>query len=397
MDISDSNQELRNFITPRDSGNCPILFDLKKKSHIDDLTRLFVENKINNVVDDYEEQQLELFEINNPALVFKEDFKGKFAQHLSFLKKDHELWQDGTWVFYPWRSTLVHVLNDKDYQEVRTARNKNLINKDEQDKFYNSTIGIAGLSVGNSIALAIVLQGGARHIKLADHDKLALTNINRIRTGAYNLGILKVEITAREIYEINPYAEIEIFPEGLSMQNIKNFFDGLDIFIDEIDNLAVKYLIRQNAQKKGIAVVMAIDNGDNGIIDIERYDKNDNIEFFHGRLGQVSYESLAALDKIGIGRMITKLAGPENVTERMQTSLVQVGKTIVSWPQLGGAALLNGTAVAYCVRKILNKQDLENNRVIISLDEKFTPLYNSEENVEKRLHMTQIFKELLNL
>ena len=68
-----------------------------------------------------------------------------------------------------------------------------------------------------------------------------------------------------------------------------------------------------------------------------------------------------------------------------------MGKTIVSWPQLGGAALVNGAAVAYCVRKILNGQPLEANRALISLDEKLIPDYNTPEAGALRQKVSEDF------
>ena len=142
---------------------------------------------------------------------------------------------------------------------------------------------------------------------------------------------------------------------------------------------------------------MAADNGDNAVVDIERYDQNSRLPFFHNRMGKVAYEELKKLDKFGIGRTITKHIGPENVTIRMQESLQEMGKTIVSWPQLGGAALLNGSAVAYCVRKILNREPLEDNRALVSLDEKLVPGYDSELQKKKRIKTAQAFKNIFKL
>ena len=379
-------------------GSTPLFFDMGKPADVDRLNELFAEGGIRRVSDDYKEQLLELFGVLNPPLVYAPDFKDKFEAYCEGLKKKGDLRRQGNWVYFPWSSTLVHILEEKDFQSVRTARNKNLIDKEEQERFYNCTVGIAGLSVGSSVALAIAMGGGAKHMKLADMDKLALSNTNRILTGVDNLGVAKVELAARKIYEINPYAQVELFPDGITKDNIERFFDGLSIVIDEIDSLAFKYLIRVEAKKCGIAVVMAADNGDNAVVDIERYDLARDTPFFHGRMGDdVSFEMLSGLDKFGIGKMITKHVGPENVTERMQQSLMEMGKTIVSWPQLGGAALVNGAAVAYCVRKILNKQPLETNRALVSLDEKLVPGYGSPEEVERRHQISEAFKKIFGL
>jgi hypothetical protein len=386
-----------NEYTQKKIVSLPQFFDLKKEEDVKQVSELLESKMIVSVSDDYEEQMKEYFQIQNPTLVYSPGFNETWEKHLEEMKAKAPLHEHGLWVYFPWNGSLIHILEDGAFQEVRTARNKNLINKEEQEKFYNSTVGIAGLSVGNSALLSIVLQGGARHIKMADHDVLSLSNTNRVRTSIENLGVRKTDMTARQIYSINPYARIEIFQDGLSKENATEFFADLDIMIDEIDNLAVKYLIREYAKKNKIAVVMAADNGDNGVVDIERYDIDPNTLFFHGRMGEITYEELAGLDKFGIGKMITKHVGAENVTERMQQSLVEMGKTIVSWPQLGGAAILNGPAVAYCVRKILNEQPLENNRALVSLDALFTPGYNSPEQKENRATIAERFKKMFGL
>lgn len=381
-------------------GHEPSIFNLKLEKDRRAVEKLLSAHKVQSVSDDYEEQLREMFAIKHPSWVYAPDFGAKFKTFHNGLKqaaKDLSLVEHGRWVFYPWNGALVHILPEADFQLVRTARNRNLILPEEQEKFYNATIGIGGLSIGSSVAAAIVLQGGGRRIRLADMDRLALTNTNRVKAGVENLGVLKVVVTARQIYEMNPYAKVEIFVDGLTPKNIGTFFKGLDIVIDELDNLAVKFLIREQAKKHRIAVVMAADNGDNSVVDVERYDLNPKMPFFHGRMGKVTYAQLATLDKFGIGKMITKHVGPENVTERMQGSLLQMGKTIVSWPQLGGAALMNGSAVAYCVRKILNGQPVESNRALLSFDEKLTPGYNSPAQKKRRAKVAGKFRRIFGL
>ncbi|MBI3631804.1 MAG: ThiF family adenylyltransferase, partial [Candidatus Staskawiczbacteria bacterium] len=291
-------------IAKKDIFSAPIIFNLAKEDRQNQLADILDKGFINQVSDDYAEQLKELFAIKNPTLVYTPDFENKFKNYLKTVESKNPLFEQGRWVYFPWLSALVHILEEKDFQLVRTARNCYLISPKEQEIFYNSVIGIGGLSVGNSVALAIVLQGGARHIKLADFDNLALSNTNRIRAGIQNLGLPKVEMTARQIYEINPYAKVEIFSEGLNPENIEKFFEGLDIVIDELDNIAIKFLIREQAKKHRLAVVMAADNGDNAVVDIERYDIDPQPEFFHGRIGKVTYKQLKNLGKFEIGQTI---------------------------------------------------------------------------------------------
>jgi len=380
-----------------DGDYTPRFFDLKVSADRATLAGLIASKEIRHVADDYKEQLNELFAIQNPTLVYTPEFKAKLSEYVTALERDTPLSEQGIWVYYPWRSTLCHVLPREDFFAVHTARNRLLINLEEQEHFSRATIGIAGLSVGSNIAFALALEGGPIKMKLADMDRLALTNTNRVLSGVNDLGLLKVEMVARRLYEMNPYLDIECFSDGLTKENIERFFDGLDIVVDELDNLAVKYLIRVHAQKHRIAVVMGADNGDNAVIDVERYDLDPNTPYFHGRLGDVTYESLSGLDKFGIGKTITKHIGVENITERMQESLLEMGKTIVSWPQLGGAALLNGVAVAYCVRKILNKEPVVPERALLVIDRLLTPNYDTPANAKRRASASAKFASLFGL
>jgi molybdopterin/thiamine biosynthesis adenylyltransferase len=380
---------------PTDSK--PVLFNLSKAKDRNSLKNLIAKNKILTVIDEYDEQLKEYFEVSNPNIVFSANFQKSFSDFMVKVKTSKNILGKGLWAYFPWNHSLSHILPSQAFFTVRTARNRDLITQVEQKKFYSAVVGIGGLSVGNSIALAITLQGGAKHIKLADHDRLALSNTNRIRTSITNLGVLKVEMTARQIYELNPYAKVEIFSEGLNKNNIDHFCSNLDVIVDEVDNMAIKYLLRVQAKKRRIPVVMAADNGDNGIIDVERYDLDTKTKFFHNQLGDISFNKLNNLSKFETGKLITKLLGVKNVTPRMHSSLAEIGKTLVSWPQLGGAALLNGSAIAYCIRKIVNGQPLETKRTILSLDEKLQSDYFSKNQRTLRKKAVKDFKKIFKI
>lgn len=320
------------------------------------------------VVDTFAAQLKELFCVDNPIVAVSADLESAFAAFRHEREQVCEEWRQGRWVYYPWLHALVHVLEDAEFQRVRMARNRELVTREEQDAFYNSTVGIGGLSIGNSIAVTLALSGGCRHIKLADFDTLDLSNMNRVRTGVVELGSPKTIVTARQVYEINPYADVEIFDEGLNEKNIASFLHDLDVMVDELDNLAVKCLVRNEARKYKIPVVMAADCADAAIVDIERYDLDPDLPIFHGRLGDVSYESLQNLSKRDTGALIGKHIGLENHTPAMLHSLQHIGTAIVSWPQLGSTAVLNGAALTYCIRNILIGRPAISDRSVISFD-----------------------------
>ena len=364
-------------------GNAPVILDFQNNEDARLAQKLFEEKKIQKVTDHYISQEREYFSIQNPSIIFDPPlFEQKFKEYISTLESKNPLSRHGRWIYFPWLFALVHILEEERFYVVRTARNKHLIGEAEQNKFYNSAIGIAGLSIGHSVALTLVLEGGAKKLKIADFDQLDLSNLNRIRTGINNLGDSKINITARSIYEINPYAVLEIYPKGLTEENVDEFLQGLDLMIDEMDSFPVKILLRERAKNIGLPVLMALDNAEEGIVDIERYDQDKNTELFNGRIGELKYEDALKLTKLDVGKLLTKYVGFENVSNSMKKSLLEIGKTVVSWPQLGEAATLNGAAVAHLARKILSGKQVITNRAIISLADAISPADASSHKVQ---------------
>ncbi len=380
-----------------DNTSRPLLFDLSKSKDQKRVGSLLSKGKIFRIIDEYKTQSREHFALSNPGLFHARNFEKKFENHLSALGEEGPITWRGRWVYYPWNGTLVHILEEKEYTEVRTARNRYLISDTEQKKFYATCVSIAGLSVGYSILLAIVLEGGCRRIKLADGDNLDLSNMNRIPVGVENIGLHKTHLAARQIYAINPYAKIELFSKGINKNNLNKFVSGADIIIDEIDDFGIKFLLRQEAKRNRIPLLSAIDNEESGLVDIERYDTNPKTAPFNGRLGSIAYDELAKLDKAGVGKMIARLVGIEHSTKKMHLSLREIGKSIISWPQLGGTALLNGAMMAYCVRKIASGDLLVEGRALLSLDEVLTPNYNTKESKKLRGINIKEFAKTLHL
>jgi hypothetical protein len=150
---------------------------------------------------------------------------------------------EGVWVYYPWSGRLLHLVGEAEFVELRTSRNQYKITPGEQQYLSKRSIGIIGLSVGHSVALSIATERACGKLKLADFDTIELSNLNRIRTGLHNIGVNKCIVTAREIAEIDPFLNIECFPEGISKENLDGFLlDGgkLDILVDECDDIAFK-------------------------------------------------------------------------------------------------------------------------------------------------------------
>jgi ThiF family len=84
------------------------------------------------------------------------------------------------WAYYPWRRTVTAVLGPRAFRAVRLDRNRNLITAEEQTRLGALRIGVAGLSVGHVIAHTLAAQGICGELRLADFDRIELSNLNRV-------------------------------------------------------------------------------------------------------------------------------------------------------------------------------------------------------------------------
>ncbi|MEP0714415.1 MAG: Rv1355c family protein, partial [Algoriphagus sp.] len=339
---------------PIDFSGSPVFKELYSNSSI-------------QVIDQLDNQVGELIKANNPSEVFsQEELSDRVAQFFRERARD----QYGTWVYFPWKKSLVRLLPEEDFIKVRTQRNNYKITPNEQAELRKKKIGIIGLSVGQSIAFAIALERGCGEMRLADFDTLELSNLNRIKAGVLDLGREKVVLAAQEISEIDPYLKITLFREGIDETTIESFLsDGgdLDLLIDECDSLDIKVLAREKAKEKRIPVLM--ETSDRGMLDVERFDKEVNRPIFHGLIEGISSSSLKTLSKNQKLPMALKITGISTVSTRMKASLLEVNQSISSWPQLASAVYLGGATVANTSRRLLLGENLTSGRYFIDLDE----------------------------
>jgi tRNA A37 threonylcarbamoyladenosine dehydratase len=276
--------------------------------------------------------------------------------------------KEGVFVFYPWKNMIYRILDEEDFIFLRTNRNFPKISKQEQDYLKNRTIGIIGLSVGYSVLMALAIERVAGYFKIADFDNIELTNLNRIFQPIGNIGLNKAVAARRAILELDPFLKVEIFEEGVTMKNIEEFIIGdrkLDLLIDECDSGSVKYFSRYYARKNAVPVIM--ETSDRGVIDIERYDLDQNYPLLHGRFETFNISNSEELSR----DILMASIDFSEVSERGMLSMSMIGKEIRTWPQLGSDVISGGGTVCLAARKVLLKQEVKSQRKYIDIESKF--------------------------
>ncbi|HEX2202476.1 MAG TPA: ThiF family adenylyltransferase, partial [Longimicrobium sp.] len=266
----------------------------------------------------------------------------------------------GRWVFYPWSGRLVHLLPPPEFAELRLDRNRHKITAAEQARLARFHVGVVGLAGGSAAACTLALEGGFGHLKLADYDALSLSALNRVRAGVHDLGTSKAVLAARQVYEADPYASVELFPDGVDAASLDAFLAGLHAVVDACDDLHIKLLLRERARERRIAVLS--ETGERGTLDVERFDLEPARPVFHGRLLGLRADDVRRLDEEERAGLLLAVVGADTVSMRAAASLVELRRTVSAWPRLGSDAALAGATLTVALRRLALGEPLPRGR-----------------------------------
>ncbi len=146
-----------------------------------------------------------------------------------------------------------------DYREA-FSRNIGWLTEQEQALLKSKRVGIAGMGgVGGSHLLTLCRLGvGQFHI--ADFDKFELANFNR-QAGATvaHLDKHKAETLDSMAHAINPQLNIRRFDQGINENNLDEFLQGIDLYIDGLDFfvLDIRQKVFARCYELGIPAVTA--------------------------------------------------------------------------------------------------------------------------------------------
>jgi molybdopterin/thiamine biosynthesis adenylyltransferase/nitroreductase len=269
------------------------------------------------------------------------------------------------WAFYPWRRAAVAVLGPRGFRTLRLDRNRNSITATEQDRLGELSVGVAGLSVGHIIAHTLAMQGVCGKLRLADFDELELSNLNRVPATVFDLGVNKAHVAARRIAEIDPYLPVEVFDTGLNADTLDAFVEGLNIVVEECDALHIKAILRLAAQQRRIPVLMA--TSDRGIVDVERFDHEPGRPILHGLLGQLDIDLLPGMTNREKIPHILRHLEADRLSARIAASLIEIDKSLSTWPQTAADVGIGACALTEAVRRIGLGEELRSGRTRLDI------------------------------
>ncbi len=138
----------------------------------------------------------------------------------------------------------------------RYLKNKNLINKEDQDTLRDKKVVILGCGGLGGYIIEMLARLGIGHLTIVDYDVFETTNLNRqINSTEKNLGNLKVFEVKKRIEEIN--SSIEVIPKNIKITNnsLTGLMEGHDLIIDALDSIKLKVLVEELCHNLGIPMI----------------------------------------------------------------------------------------------------------------------------------------------
>ncbi len=137
------------------------------------------------------------------------------------------------------------------YEEA-FSRNRGIISEADQRTLYHSRVAIAGMGGIGGIDLVTLARLGVGRFNIADPDVFEPANTNR-QFGAMvsTMGRNKAEVMAEIVRDINPEADVRVFTDALGPDNVDDFLQDADFFVDAIEVFEMD--VRRLLFQRGIA------------------------------------------------------------------------------------------------------------------------------------------------
>jgi tRNA A37 threonylcarbamoyladenosine dehydratase len=161
---------------------------------------------------------------------------------------------------------------------------------------------VAGLGGVGSFAAEALARAGVGKLTLADHDRVAGSNLNRqlVALGS-TLGLPKAEVMAERIRDINPDCRVTLIQRFLEPGDMAGLYGaGFDQVVDAIDSLTSKVELIATALRQGVPIVSSMGAG--GRLDPTRLRVGDLMDT---RVCSLARVVRSRLRRRGIGRGVT--------------------------------------------------------------------------------------------
>ena len=132
---------------------------------------------------------------------------------------------------------------------LRYAKNFHSLTLAEQRHICESRVLVCGCGGLGGVVINLLARAGVGTLRLVDGGVFVPSNLNRQWfCETQEISQQKSEVTGARVRSINPFIEIEVFATFMDENNAGSFIEGMDLVMDALDDLPVRFLLAETAK-----------------------------------------------------------------------------------------------------------------------------------------------------
>lgn len=193
------------------------------------------------------------------------------------------------------------------------SRTQLLLGDEKVNNLMQKNVLVVGLGGVGGICAEMIARAGVGKMTIVDADIVDISNANRQIPALHSTEkMLKVEVMAKRLKDINPNLELQILPEFIKEEKTRALLSSntFDYAVDCIDTLSPKVFFIRACVEMGIPIVSSLGAG--GKVDPSKVEITDIAQTYQCNLARYVRKRL---HKLGIREGVTVVFSPEEADQ----------------------------------------------------------------------------------
>jgi adenylyltransferase/sulfurtransferase len=122
-----------------------------------------------------------------------------------------------------------------------------------QEKLKHAKVAVAGVGGLGSAAAVYLAAAGVGSIRIIDHDRVSLSDLNRqVLYTEGNIGQKKVDAAREYLQALNPEVEIEAVSDQITSDSVIKLVTDCELIVDGMDSLPARHILNHASVHLGI-------------------------------------------------------------------------------------------------------------------------------------------------
>lgn len=143
-----------------------------------------------------------------------------------------------------------------EYNIDRYQRQIPLLGEEGQERLRRARVLVAGVGGLGTIVAANLAAAGVGFLRLADNDRVELSNLNRqLLFRPDDIGREKSVAAMERLHILNPEIQVEGISQTIDNETIHELVKDIDLIVDAMDNFAARFILNQAAFSRRLPLI----------------------------------------------------------------------------------------------------------------------------------------------